>query len=191
MIKAVIFDCFGVLTHGGWKDFWTALPSEELRSKAKDLHRSYDVGSLNRTDFTDQLSGLTHTPLAEVQAIFYAVNPVKNVQLLHYIKSLKPNYKIGLLSNVGTSWIEDQLLSSDELALFDNMIFSYRVAMAKPDPRIYLLAARGLEVEPNECVFIDDIAEYCDAARGVGMKAIVYDSFFDFRDNLSRILSAN
>ncbi len=190
MIRAVIFDCFGVLTHGSWKDFWSALPGEELRSKAKDLHRSYDIGGVTSEEFSRQLSELTSKPLNEIQTIFYNANPVKNLQLLNYIKSLKPTYKIGLLSNVGTSWIEDKLLSPDEQALFDNMIFSYRVAMAKPDPRIYLLAARGLEVEPNECVFVDDIAEYCDAARGVGMQAIVYDLFSDFADSLSKILSS-
>ncbi len=108
---------------------------------------------------------------------------------MNYIKELKNDYKIGILSNVGTSWIEDTLLSVEDQSLFDTMIFSYRVNMTKPDPQIYQLAASRLEVRPSECVFVDDIVAYCEVADKIGMKSIVYDSFFDFKRKLVKILS--
>src|SRR5665213_2919794 len=137
MTRAIIFDCFGVLTHGNWKDFWTKLPSVELRTAARELHKFYDIGQMPQDEYNQKLAELTNKPLSEIDAIFIDSHPVKNEQLLDYIKTLKQNYKIGLLSNIGTSWIEDELLSTKEQLLFDDMIFSYRVGMAKPDPRIY------------------------------------------------------
>jgi|ERR1035438_355515 putative hydrolase of the HAD superfamily len=189
MNRAIIFDCFGVLAQGKWKNFWTTLSSPELRSSARELHKTYDIGLLSQEDFNQKLAKLTSKPLSDISAIFNESHPVKNVQLLNYIKSLKSNYKIGLLSNVGTSWIEDELLSADEQSLFDSMIFSYRVGMAKPDPEIYLLAASRLGVKPSECVFVDDIAGYCEVARQLGMKPIVYNSFFNFKKELNKILT--
>ncbi|HEY5267807.1 MAG TPA: HAD family phosphatase [Candidatus Saccharimonadales bacterium] len=189
MIRAIIFDCFGVLAGGDWKDFWTTLPSPELRSDARDLRKAYDIGRLTQEEFNQQLGELTGIPFSEIGSIFNNDNLAKNEQLLHYIRSLKPKYKIGLLSNVGSSWIEDKLLSPDEQSLFDAMVFSYRVSMAKPNPQIYLLIASKLKVDPSECVFVDDISSYCEVAGQLGMKTIVYSSFSGFKGELSKILS--
>jgi epoxide hydrolase-like predicted phosphatase len=189
MIRAIIFDCFGVLAGGDWKDFWTTLPSPELRSSARDLRKAYDIGQLNQEEFNQQLAELSGLPLQEIRSIFNGDKLAKNQQLLDYIRILKPNYKIGLLSNVGSSWIEDKLLSTEEQSLFDTMVFSYRVSIAKPNPQIYLLVASKLEVKPSECVFVDDIASYCEVADKLGMKVIVYDSFINFKNKLSKILS--
>jgi len=189
MIRAVIFDCFGVLAGGDWKDFWTTLPNPELRSGARELRKAYDIGKLSQAEFNQKLSELTDIPFQEIRSIFNSDKLAKNKQLIDYIRTLKSNYKIGLLSNVGSSWIEDKLLSSEEQSLFDTMVFSYRVSMAKPNPQIYLLVASNLNVEPSECVFIDDIESYCDVAEKLGMKVIVYDSFTNLKDKLSKILA--
>lgn len=191
MTRAIIFDCFGVLTQDNWKEFWTALPTTKLRSTVRELSKNHDNGLMTLEEFTKQLVQLTNKPMAEVSAIFRDTGPIKNRQLIDYIKELKLNYKIGIISNIGTSWIEDQLLSADEQSLFDVSIYSYRVGMTKPNPQIYLLAASQLKVEPNECVFVDDVAEYCRAAESLGMKSIIYDTFFDFKKSLAKILANN
>jgi putative hydrolase of the HAD superfamily len=188
MIRAIIFDCFGVLTQDNWNDFWTSLPSKDLRSRARELSKSHNDGLLTLDEFTKQLSELTTKPTSEISGIFSDTGPVKNSRLLEYIGELKNDYKIGLISNVGSSWIEDELLSKEERSLFDSTIYSYQVGITKPDPRIYLLATSELNVKPNECVFVDDIAEYCKAAERLGMKSIIYDTFFDFKKNLLRLL---
>jgi putative hydrolase of the HAD superfamily len=189
MIRAIIFDCFGVLTQDNWKEFWTSLPNEKLRSGARELSKKHDNGLITLDEFTDQLVKLTKKPADEVSTIFRDTGPVKNVQLIDYIKKLKFNYKIGLVSNIGTSWIDDELLSPNEKALFDCSIYSYRVGMIKPNPQIYLLATRQLNVEPNECVFVDDVTEYCRTADRLGMKSIIYDTFSDFKTSLAKILA--
>jgi len=188
MVRAIIFDCFGVLTKAHWKDFWVALPSKELRSGARELNKDHDNGLLSLDEYRQKLAKLTNKSMDQISVIFQETEPIKNLKLLDYIRELKVSYKIGLISNVGTSWIDDKLLTRDEKALFDSAIYSYQVGMTKPDPEIYLLAAKQLNVEPDECIFVDDIAEFCRAAEKLGMKSIVYDSFLDFKKKLIKIL---
>jgi putative hydrolase of the HAD superfamily len=58
--------------------------------------------------------------------------------------------------------------------LFDVAVFSSSVAMMKPDPRIYLLAAERLGVQPEDCLYVGDGAsqELPGAAR-VGMNPVL------------------
>lgn len=46
------------------------------------------------------------------------------------------------------------------------------VTAGKPDPQVFLAAARALEVPPNRCVVVEDAAVGIEAARRAGMKAI-------------------
>jgi putative hydrolase of the HAD superfamily len=59
-------------------------------------------------------------------------------------------------------------------AIFDVIVRSDEVRLRKPDPEIYRLTARRLEVEPNECVYVDDLLQNVEGARAVGMHAFVH-----------------
>ena len=56
--------------------------------------------------------------------------------------------------------------------LFDDIVVSADVGMAKPDARIYALSAQRLGLPPDECVFIDDLPRNVEAAREAGMQAV-------------------
>lgn len=62
----------------------------------------------------------------------------------------------------------------DEIA--DVMVISHAVGYRKPEPAIYKLAAAKLGVTPQECVFVDDVSAYVEAASGLGMHAIHHTS---------------
>ncbi len=108
--------------------------------------------------------------------------------MLDYISELKKDYKIGLLSNVANSWITDSLLTKEEQALFDSMIFSYQVGMTKPDPRIFILACQRLGVSTHEAVMVDDIERYCSAAKAEGLQAIPYHNLHQLKEQLEKLL---
>ena len=58
--------------------------------------------------------------------------------------------------------------------LFDAEVFSSRVGLAKPDPRIYLHCCESLGIEPRQAVFVGDGAnDELAGARRVGMEAIL------------------
>ncbi len=51
---------------------------------------------------------------------------------------------------------------------------SCETGVRKPDARAYARACERLAVAPQACVFVDDRADNCEAARALGMDAIVF-----------------
>jgi putative hydrolase of the HAD superfamily len=93
---------------------------------------------------------------------------VETLQTLH-----AQGYLVGLIT-VCSEEVE-QLFPETQLAgLFDAEVFSNAVALAKPDPRIYLHCCELLGIEPQEAVFVGDGAnDELAGARRVGMEAIL------------------
>jgi beta-phosphoglucomutase family hydrolase len=77
---------------------------------------------------------------------------------------------------VGTSATRpdvDALLGAlDLLARFDAVVTAEDVTRGKPDPQVYLEAARRLAVPPAECLVFEDAVSGVQAARTAGMRAI-------------------
>jgi glucose-1-phosphatase len=61
-------------------------------------------------------------------------------------------------------------------AVCDEIVYSHEVGIEKPDPRIFELALARLGVRPEESIFLDDLAVHVEAARALGMKAVLYES---------------
>ena len=57
-------------------------------------------------------------------------------------------------------------------ALFDAVLESRVLGVRKPDPRFYELACETLGVQPDECVFLDDLGVNLKPARALGMHTI-------------------
>jgi HAD superfamily hydrolase (TIGR01509 family) len=191
MIKAIIFDCFGVLTTSGFRVFRDKYfdGEPEKHRLALDLMSQQNLGLLTYKDFIKKVAALAKVSEETVKE--YMDENKANEPLLNYIRSeLKPKYKIGLLSNAGDNWLND-LFHNKDTELFDDVVLSYKVGYIKPDPNIYLLAAKRLEVEPVECVFIDDNPGHCSSAREVGMKAIFYEDFSNAKEQLQKILASS
>lgn len=80
-------------------------------------------------------------------------------------------YRLGLISvcseEVPQLWEHTELASR-----IDEPVFSCSVGVAKPDPRIYRIAAERLGVEPGDCLFVDDQPGFVEGARTAGMNAL-------------------
>lgn len=81
-------------------------------------------------------------------------------------------YRLGLISvcseEVPQLWAETALASR-----IDEPVFSCSVGVAKPDPRIYRIAAERLGVEPGACLFVDDQPSFVEGALEAGMDALL------------------
>ena len=189
MIKAVIFDCFGVLVGSSYNLFYeTHLSGKpELIAQMKALDHASNKGSITHDDFYKGIATLTGMPEQEIRDFMKQTPP--NLELLEYIeKNLKPLYKIGFLSNVASNMM-DELFSKEQQSLFDDVVLSFEVGMAKPQTEIFELAAKRLGVSTTECVFIDDLKAYLDAADIVGMKTLLYEDFSTFKLKLEKELA--
>ncbi len=188
MIKAIIFDCFGVLTTDPWLEFCADIPPGPMLEQLKYLNHAFDANHISQNDFIEQVHTLTGRSLKEVQQIFSS-DSNKNTQLLDYIKTLKPRYKIGLLSNVGSNWVRESFLTAKEQQLFDQMILSFEVGVTKPDRQIFEIACQKLGVQPKDAVMIDDRQGYCDAAEAVGLKSVCFLNTKQCKADLDRMLA--
>ena len=189
MIKAIIFDCFGVLATDGWLPFRDKYfgKDQELFSKVTQLNREVDGGFSSFDAFIGRVSKLAG--ISQKYAKEQIENNVPNEKLFEFIrKSLKPNYKIGMLSNAAANWLSEIFLPQ-QVNLFDAVSLSYEARVLKPDKEAYMIIARKLDVLPSECVFIDDQKRYCDGAGQVGMKAINYTDLEDLKNELATLLN--
>jgi putative hydrolase of the HAD superfamily len=93
------------------------------------------------------------------------------------VETLRELRRRGLLVGLITVCTEDveRVWPESEFAgLFDAEVFSSQVGLSKPDPRIYLLCAELLGVEPGEAVFVGDGAnDELAGAQRVGMRALL------------------
>lgn len=58
------------------------------------------------------------------------------------------------------------------LGLFDHVLESSKIGLRKPDPRIYALMCEALDVDPEHCVYLDDLGINLKPARAMGMTTI-------------------
>ncbi|HET8709517.1 MAG TPA: HAD-IA family hydrolase [Candidatus Saccharimonadales bacterium] len=188
MVKAIIFDCFGVLTTDGWLPFKRKYfgHDEALLAEATGYNRRMDAGLISYEDFVDAVSDLAGVDFSETKAAIEG-NVTDNALFEYIAQVLKPQYKIGMLSNAGADWL-NELFTKEQCALFDEVALSFQTGFVKPEARAYQTIAERLGVTAEQCVFVDDQERYCTAAREQGMQAIWYQDFDDFKQQISKIL---
>jgi putative hydrolase of the HAD superfamily len=181
-IRGLIFDFGGVIVNMRW-DVAEQLEKEhglEKNTLLRSLYQNDDWRAieLGRGDIEawrrdahrrlEELACKALPPLHEQWRTSWG--PIReNIAL---IKALRPPYRISILSNADLT-LEERLRDGLNLRhLFDDVISSAVVGMAKPDHKLYRLAAERLGLTPDECVFIDDLDRNVSAAREVGMTAV-------------------
>jgi putative hydrolase of the HAD superfamily len=89
------------------------------------------------------------------------------------IKACRTTYKTACLTN---NFVTAESAVSDDVAavyaLFDAVLESRILGVRKPDPRFYERACATVGVEPEECVFLDDLGINLKPARALGMHTI-------------------
>ena len=93
--------------------------------------------------------------------------------ILECLETLKEHgYKVGLISNADA--FDDMFWDESPLKkYFDDVIFSYRVKLLKPDRRIYRLSLKNLGVTAKEAVFVGDGgSDEIHGAKKVGMTTV-------------------
>ncbi|MBB5122404.1 HAD family hydrolase [Streptomyces eurocidicus] len=82
-------------------------------------------------------------------------------------------------------WLDDDLAALGLTDLADHVVSSARVGVAKPDRRIYEMAAARAGVSPDRCLFVDDARENVAAAVALGMTGVHYREPADLRRALA------
>jgi putative hydrolase of the HAD superfamily len=179
--KALLVDFGGVLTSDIWTSFAAFCERRGLDSgAAKQLFRDnpdalstlrgMETGEIEPAEFERRFAALLGTePEGLVEGLFAGLEP--NEPMLEAVaRARAAGVPTGLISN---SWVMDHY-TEEIRAAFDEVVISAEVGLHKPEPEIYRLAARRLDVDPTDCVFVDDLRENCDGAERVGMTAVLH-----------------
>ena len=180
-IRAVFFDLGGVIVRTEFQ-----APRQHL---AERFGMEYDglvklvfdsetagrasLGLISEEEHWAAVARRLRLPESETQAMrdeFFA-GDITDLLLLDFMRGLRKQYKVGLISNAWSGlhpWIVDKKFED----IFDAMIISAEVGVAKPDARIFRIALEKLGVAPEESVFLDDSPDNVAGARAVGMQAI-------------------
>lgn len=186
MIKAIIFDCFGVLASEGWRPFRQAHfdSTPDRAETARSIIRQSTEGLIAHEEFLRQIAALAGVSFEEAKKEIE--NNIPNHDLLAFIMNELSEYKIGLLSNVSNNRLSE-FLTEEEVKRFDAICLSYEIGVAKPDKAAYVFVAEKLGVNPAECVFVDDKQSYCDGAKAAGMNAILFENTVQFIESLRHL----
>ena len=99
---------------------------------------------------------------------------------------LSAHCRLALLSNtdpIHVQALEERFTFSRH---FPVRVYSCSVGASKPDAAIYLAALERLDLSAAEALYVDDIQEFVEAAQGLGMDAIRFDSRAALEDGLRR-----
>ncbi len=114
-------------------------------------------------------------PLPDIRSEWAVMWRTLDADVLRLIEQLGGRYDVGLISN-STPRLEGELRDRHKIdGLFKVIVNSALVGIAKPDARIYQLAAERMGVEPSACVHIDDLARNVEGAREAGFQAILHE----------------
>jgi len=97
-----------------------------------------------------------------------------------------------VVSNGPVSKLELALRITDLAPFFNQNVFSaYTVGSWKPEPELFLYAARRMNFDVHRCIVIEDSRVGIEAASAAGMKSILYDpeSLFKGTDTAAATLS--
>jgi FMN phosphatase YigB (HAD superfamily) len=188
-IKAIIFDCFGVLVTSARVALKNDYPM--FKRQIDDLDHQADYGLISRQQFNAGLSALIGLTPDQIE-IKYWRSSVRVTSVFNWLKSLKNSgqYKIGILSNVGHGFFNSYFTPAEQNELFDTVVLSSEVDMAKPEFGIFKLTADRLEVKLSECVMIDDTYLNIDAAKSAGMQGVWFISTDQAIDALKVVIEA-
>jgi epoxide hydrolase-like predicted phosphatase len=116
--------------------------------------------------------GLDAAQIPELQRDFWSSEQL-DATLVQFIQSLRPRYRIGILSN---AWSDARYFHNIKFKMntwVDAAVYSAEVKLLKPDPRIYQIILDQLSLPANECIFIDDKPVNIEAAQALGMKGVL------------------
>lgn len=196
-IRSVFFDLGGVILRTEFQSprerlaERVGLTYEELVKIVFESRSSQDasIGKISEDEHWKVVTRALHRPLKEREAIqkeFFAGDIIDR-ELIAFIRSLRPRYGTGLISNAWDGlrpYMERERLDD----AFDVLTISAEVGVMKPEAAIFQYALEQLEVKPKEAVFVDDFIENIAGCEAVGMRGIHFNSMEQTLKELKNIL---
>ncbi|WP_337872550.1 HAD family phosphatase [Ignavibacterium sp.] len=194
--SAIVFDLGQVLIPFDYKIFIDAANKhqqglgENFVKKYNEnysVHRDFERGKISEKDFIAQMLDWLEHKITEDEFVRYWSGIFSlNKDVISLLPKLKKHYKLYLLSNTNSIHQKYGYQHYEFLKLFDKLFLSHEVGFVKPEEGIYRAVENYSKLSSEEHIFIDDIAEYVEAAKQLGWDGIQFTGY----DNLITELNA-
>lgn len=154
-----------------------------------ELIRRFDAGAVTPRGFHERVRRVidADVPYDVFYGIYNDIFSVNDVAVDVLARVKTAGYKTLLLSNTDPKRFGFVRRRFPEILFFDHYVLSYELKLLKPDPAIYLAAARLADTPPRECVFIDDMEENIAGAVAAGFSGIHYLPTTDLAAELRKL----
>ena len=180
-LKAIIFDFDGTILDTETTEFrhWQGLYRQHGRTlELQDWQRG--VGTWDAFDPWAGLPGEVQAQREQVSETLHSgiLSDIAAQELRpgvrEVLRAVRPaGLRLALATSSDRDWVTRWLRQHDLLDLFEVLATRYDVARVKPDPELYLLAARGLGLAPHECLAVEDSLNGATAAIAAGMRVVL------------------
>ena len=199
LYRGLLIDWGGVLTTDLFASFRSFCELEGLAPDAvgrifredttcRELLIAFETGAVPEEDFEVQFA--PHLGVSAVGLIdrLFAGSRPDELMLDAVRRARAGGVRTGLVSNSwGTRRYPREVLAE----LFDGVVISGEVGMRKPTPEIYALGARSIGLDPEACVFVDDLPFNLTPAAELGMATVHHRTAEETLDELERLLGVN
>jgi putative hydrolase of the HAD superfamily len=179
--QAIVFDYAGVVAGDTATKFDESISKiidvsvknyKEIYYRHNDLH---NTGKITWDELWKRvLTDLNKVSLLDDVLIFTRKPKKVNKNVIKLIRELKnKGYKVALLSNYSREGGRRmrQVLHLDKV--FDLMLISGEIGLAKPHPEVFLYLIKKLNVSPSEIIFIDDSPKNIKTANSLGITTVL------------------
>lgn len=193
--NAVIFDMDGVIfdTERAYMAIWIKVYTKHGYSMTRDIFKTLigrDRASIIEIlynvygqDFpVNKLLGECDLNLKE--AIDNGKVSIKPGALEIFDYLTRQNYKLALATSSSKTKLEMQLKIHNLENIFDDIVCADDVTKSKPDPEIFLAAARKLSVDPEKCIVIEDSPAGIKAAYKAKMTALHVEDLVEANEEI-------
>jgi len=183
MSKCLLFDCDGTLVDSEYLNseaMSAELALSGIVEEPGSLFRRYKGGNfLKVLQDLEQRHGVSiddqFSERFRVRAQQVFTNQLKPVPGIHEALRLLHQHKC-VVSNAPIAKITHELTLTDLESFFGNRLYSaYEVGNWKPDPELFLHAAKAEGFSPADCIVIEDSTVGVQAALSAGMPVVLYD----------------
>ncbi|MBU3905046.1 MAG: HAD family phosphatase [Nanoarchaeota archaeon] len=196
MIKAIIFDFGGVLIQSGQlevlsKDFGKKINKDPkyIYDTIKKHWEIAKIGTISNSLFWQYVAEEIGCDEMELKEYITGYNKQQiNRDVLEYIKTLRGKYILAILSNHVNHDFDEELKEYNPKDLFDYVITSANIQMKKPNLEIYIKTAKILNVDPENCIFVDDMENNIIAAEEIGMKGVLFTTLEEVKKKIEELL---
>lgn len=181
MVNTLIFDFGNVfinldLEHG-IKESLKALKVPYLPEDVNAVNIEYEIGAISTTDFISfykqKFPHLTKLDIINLWNIILKDFPEYRLDFLKTLK-LERKYQLILLSNsseLHIDWIKSNISFYNEFRnCFDAFYLSHQIQLRKPNTDIFKFVLNTHNLNPEDCIFIDDNADNIKTAAHLNFK---------------------